>query len=83
MCSLNLSVILKSFEKNIKVLLNWYKVNLLKENTNKFQFMILGDKDSKECKFKINNTYKLFALQRIRNLLTVKQVKTLASSFIH
>ena len=37
--------------------LNWFKVNSLKANPEKFQFMVLGGKKSFQYKCKIENTY--------------------------
>ena len=37
-----LSVTMKSVEHDMKILLRWFNLNLLKTNTGKFQFMILG-----------------------------------------
>ena len=53
----NLSVVLKCLEHDISILLNWFKVNSLKANRQKFKFMILGGKNSFQCKCKIEDTY--------------------------
>ena len=40
----NLSLVLNSLEHDLLIVLNWFKVNLLKANPNKFQFMVLGER---------------------------------------
>ena len=41
-CGDNVSVILKSLEDDMKILLRWFSLNSLKANPGKFQFMIFG-----------------------------------------
>ena len=53
----NLSVVLKCLEHDILILLNWFKVNSLKANRQKFKFMVLGGKNSFKYKCKIEDTY--------------------------
>ena len=53
----NLSVVLKCLEHDILILLNWFKVNSLKTNRQKFKFMVLGGKNSFQYKCKIEDTY--------------------------
>ena len=53
----NMSVVLKCLRHDISILLNWFKVNSLKANTQKFQFMVLGGKNSFRYKCKIEDTY--------------------------
>ena len=53
----SLSVILNSLEHDITNDLNWFKVNTLKANPKKFQFMVLGGKKRFEYKCKIEDTY--------------------------
>ena len=40
----NLPLILSNLEPGMRNLLYWFKINLLKANPGKFQFMILGKK---------------------------------------
>ena len=39
-----LSVVLNCLEQDITIVLNWFKVNALKSNLKKIQFMVLGGK---------------------------------------
>ena len=52
----SLSVVLNCFEHDITIVLNWFKVNSLKANPKKFQFMVLGGKKRFQCKCKIEDT---------------------------
>ena len=42
--SANLSVVLNCLEHDISIVLKWFKVNSLKANPQKIQFMVLGRK---------------------------------------
>ena len=44
-------------EHDITIVLNWFKINSLKANPQKFQFMVLGEKESFQYKCKIEDTY--------------------------
>ena len=56
------------FEKTLKVIsdlktdlvgvVEWFKINSLKPNPGKFQFMVLGNKDERSFNVHINNTKK-------------------------
>ena len=52
----NLSVVLNCLEHDILIVLNWFKVNSLKANPQKFQLMVLGGKISFQYKCKIQDT---------------------------
>ena len=54
----SLSVALICLEHDITIVLNWFKVNSVKANPNKFQFMVLGGKKRFQYKCKIEGTYK-------------------------
>ena len=41
-CNINLQTILKDLKYDMQNILKWFKVNLMKPNPKKFQFMILG-----------------------------------------
>ena len=53
----SLSVVLNCLEYDITIVLNWFKVNSLKANLEKFQLMDLGGKKSFQYKCKIEDTY--------------------------
>ena len=52
-----LTVVLNCLEHSITIVLNWLKVNSLKDNLKKFQFMVSGGKKSFQYKCKIEGTY--------------------------
>ena len=41
-CNINLQTILKDLKYDMQNILKWFKVNSMKPNPKKFQFMILG-----------------------------------------
>ena len=41
-CDSDLEIILEDLQHDMKILLNWFKINSMKPNSKKFQFMILG-----------------------------------------
>ena len=41
-CDSVLEIILEDLQHDMKILLNWFKINSMKPNPKKFQFMILG-----------------------------------------
>ena len=41
-CDSVLEIILENLQHDMKILLNWFKINLMKPNPKKSQFMILG-----------------------------------------
>ena len=41
-CDSDLEIILEDLQHDMKILLNWFKIKLMKPNPKKFQFMILG-----------------------------------------
>ena len=43
-CSPNLSVVLNCVDHGISIVLNWFQLNSLKANPQKFEFMALGGK---------------------------------------
>ena len=50
-----LSYILENLKHDMKIILKWFKMNSLKANPAKFQFMILGKKLGNKVKLKINS----------------------------
>ena len=54
----SLSVVLNCVEHDITILLNLLKVNSLKANPQKFQFIVLGGNKSFQYKCKIKDTFK-------------------------
>ena len=56
-CGGDLTAILENLKHDMKIILRWFKVNSLKANPGKFQFMILGKKksDYNLVKLKINS----------------------------
>ena len=56
----SLLVVLNCLEHDSTIVLNWFKVNSLKANHKKFQFMDLGRKKSFQYKCKIEDTYIFF-----------------------
>ena len=46
-CGKDLSNILENLKHDMKILLKWFRINSLRANPGKFQFMILGEKKSK------------------------------------
>ena len=50
-----LSSILENLKHNTKIILKWFRINSLKANPEKFQFMILGRKQCNKVKLKINS----------------------------
>ena len=53
----SLSVVLNCLEHDITIVLNWFKINSLKANSKKIQFMVLGRKKRFQYKSKIEDTY--------------------------
>ena len=41
-CDKDLDIVLEDLQYDMKILLNWFKINSMKPNPKKFQFMILG-----------------------------------------
>ena len=41
-CDSDLEIILEDLQHDMKILLSWFKINLMKPNSKKFHFMILG-----------------------------------------
>ena len=65
----SLMVVLNCLEYDITIVLNWFKVNSLKANPKKFQFMVLGGKKRFQYKCKIEDTY-IFSKDQV-NLLGI------------
>ena len=115
LCGERLTEIKKNLVSDTKSILNWFRLNSLKVNPGKFQFIILGDKSHHKHILKINSIkvearddilllgitidkkltfkqhienlcrkvqYKLHALRRIRELLTIEKAKILGNAFI-
>ena len=55
-CGEDLSNILENLKHDMKILLNWFRINALQANPGKFQFMILGGKKRNSVKLTINST---------------------------
>ena len=51
---MKLSSILENLKRDMKVISKWFRINSLKANSGKFQFMILGKKQCNKLKSKIN-----------------------------
>ena len=51
----NLSLILSNLEHDMKNLLYWFKINSIKANPGKFQFMVLGKKNRLKYSLKIGS----------------------------
>ena len=47
--------ILENLKHDMKTTLKWFRIKSLKANPRKFQFMILGKKQSNKVKLKINS----------------------------
>ena len=60
-----LSVVLKCLERGIWIVLNWFKVNPLKANPPKFQFMILDGGKFSQYKCKIEDSYFFFFKDKV------------------
>ena len=45
-CNINLQTILKDLKYDMQNILKWFKVNSMKPNPKKFQFVILGKSNS-------------------------------------
>ena len=54
-CGERLTKIKENLIFNTKSIINWFRLNSLKANPRKFQFMILGDKSHQKQKLKINS----------------------------
>ena len=54
-CNINLQTILKDLKYNMQNILKWFKVNSMKPNPKKFQFMILGKSTRQSIILNINN----------------------------
>ena len=54
-CNINLQTILKDLKYDMQNILKWFKINSLKPNTKKFQFMILVKSTSQSIILNINN----------------------------
>ena len=51
---MGLSSILENLKQDMKVISKWFRINSLKANSGKFQFMILGKNQCNKVKSKIN-----------------------------
>ena len=54
-CGKRLTEIKENLVSDTKSILNWFRLNSLKANPGKFQFMILGDKSHHKHELKINS----------------------------
>ena len=115
-CNKNLEFIKENLQYDMKVILQWFRINSMKANPGKFQFMLLGKNRREKYVLDINGIlvkesdsvtllgvtidnklrfkqhiskisrsafYKLRALRRIRNFLTVEKSHILAKAFIN
>ena len=55
-CGEDLSNILENLKHDLKILLKWFRINSLRANPRKFQFMILGKEKRNSVKLIINTT---------------------------
>ena len=53
----SLSVVLNCLERDITIALNWFKVNSLKPNPKKVQFMVIGGKKVSNISAKLRHLY--------------------------
>ena len=53
-CDSVLEIILENLQHDMKILLNWFKINSMKPNPKKFQFMIVGKGSRLPAKLNIN-----------------------------
>ena len=54
-CNINLQTILKDLKNDMQNILKWFKVNSMKPNPKKFQFMILGKSTRQSIILNIND----------------------------
>ena len=54
-CGTELSSILENLKHDTKTVLKWFRINSLKANPGKIQFMILGEKQCNKVKLLINS----------------------------
>ena len=54
-CDSILEIILEDLQHIMKILLNWFKINLMKPNPKEFQFMIVGKGSRLSVILNINN----------------------------
>ena len=54
-CDCVLKIILKDLQHDMKILLNWFKINWMKPNPKRFQFMTLGKGSRLPVILNINN----------------------------
>ena len=54
-CNINLETILKDLKFDMQNILKWFKVNSMKPNPKKFQFMVLGRSTRQSIILNINN----------------------------
>ena len=53
-CGVNLKTVLKNLKHDVSKLLYWFKINSMKANPEKFQFMILSKKSYQPQKLSVN-----------------------------
>ena len=54
-CNSNLEIVLEDLQHDMKILLNWFKINSLKSNPKIYQFMILSKTSRLPAILYINN----------------------------
>ena len=54
-CNINQQTVLKDLKYDMQNILKWFKVNSMKPNPKKFQFMILGKSTRQSIILNINN----------------------------
>ena len=60
--------ILENLKHDMKTTLKWFRINSLKANPRKFQFMILGKKQSNKVKLKINSIVIIIGIDTVELL---------------
>ena len=54
-CNINLQTILKYLKYDVQNILKWFKLNSIKPNPKKFQFIVLGKSTRQSIMLNINN----------------------------
>ena len=82
-CGANLKSVLENLKHDASKLLFWFKVNSMKANPEKFQFIILSKKSYQPQKLSVNtftidesDEVKLLGLRRIRKYLSLEKAET-------
>ena len=68
-CNINLQTILKDLKYDMQNILKWFKVNSIKPNPKKFQFMVLDKSTRQSIILNVRANLKLHAFRKIRKYL--------------